>query len=414
VPEGGFPTATEGAALRGLHARAERRRAFGLWLLVLPAVLFVLGFFVVPIAGFLWRSVDNTEVSAVLPRTGAALAAWDGRDLPPEAAFAALAADLRALPDRAAAAALGRRLNHNIPGFRTVVMRSAERLPPAPEEDWRAALVRLDRRWGDPAYWRVLRDERHPVTPSYLLAALDLERDAQGGIATVPADRQLFRELILRTLGISAAVTIACALLGFPLAYAMAAAGPRLANWMLLLVLLPFWTSLLVRATAWVILLQRNGLVNRTLIDLGLIAEPLALIYNRLGTMVVMAHVLLPFFVLPLFGVLRGIPRDHLRAASGLGAPPLTVFRRVYLPQAARGVAAGAALVFIMALGYYITPQLVGGPRDQMIAYFIAYFTADSVNWGMAAALSVLLLAMVALIYAVLARSIGLDRLRVR
>uniref|UniRef100_UPI0022EAD2F9 ABC transporter permease n=1 Tax=Falsiroseomonas oryzae TaxID=2766473 RepID=UPI0022EAD2F9 len=340
--------------------------------------------------------------------------AWDGRDLPGEAAFAALAADLRALPDRGAAAALGRRLNHNIPGFRTVILRSAERLPPEPQAEWRAALIRLDRRWGDPAYWRVLRDERHPVTGFYMLAALDLERDGQGGIAQVPPDRALFLELILRTLGISAAVTLACALLGFPLAYAMAAAGPRAANWMLVLVLLPFWTSLLVRATAWVILLQRNGLVNRTLIDLGLIAEPLALIYNRLGTLVVMAHVLLPFFVLPLFGVLRGIPRDHLRAAAGLGAPPLKVFRRVYLPQALPGVVAGAALVFIMALGYYITPQLVGGPRDQMIAYFIAYFTADSVNWGMAAALSVLLLGMVALIYAVLARTIGLDRLRVR
>jgi putative spermidine/putrescine transport system permease protein len=414
VPEGALPTPREGAALRGLHARAERRRAFGPWLLVLPAALFVLAFFVAPIAGFLWRAVDNTEVSAVLPRTGAALADWDGRELPGEAAFAALAADLRAVPDRAAAAALGRRLNHNISGFRGVILRSAERLPPDPQADWRAALIRLDRRWGDVAYWRVLRDERHPVTGFYLLSALDLERDGDGGVALAPPDRRLFLELIGRTLGISAAVTLACMVLGFPLAYAMAAAGARLANWMLLLVLLPFWTSLLVRATAWVILLQRNGLVNQTLMDLGAIAEPLALIYNRLGTLVVMAHVLLPFFVLPLYGVLRGIPRDHLRAAAGLGAPPLMVFRRVYLPQAMPGVAAGAALVFIMALGYYITPQLVGGPRDQMIAYFIAYFTSDSVNWGMSAALSVLLLGLVVLIYLVLARTVGLDRLRVR
>jgi putative spermidine/putrescine transport system permease protein len=194
----------------------------------------------------------------------------------------------------------------------------------------------------------------------------------------------------------------------------MAAASPAVANLLLILVLVPFWTSLLVRSTAWVILLQNEGLVNKSLMALGLVDHPLPLVFNRTGVMVAMVHVLLPYMILPLYSVMKGISINHLRAAASLGASPPRVFRTVYLPLTMPGVAAGCTLVFILSVGFYVTPALVGGPRDQMIGYFIAYFTNSAVNWGLASALGALLLLLVALSYLVLGRLVGFDRLRVR
>ena len=160
----------------------------------------------------------------------------------------------------------------------------------------------------------------------------------------------------------------------------------------MILVLLPFWTSLLVRTGAWVVLLQREGPVNGLLQALGLTDEPLQLVYNRFGVYVAMTHILLPFMVLPLYSVMRGIPPEYMRAAASLGARPLRAFLRVYLPQTVPGIGAGCLLVFILAIGYYITPALVGGANDQMVSYFVAFFTNQTVNWGMAAALGAVLL----------------------
>jgi putative spermidine/putrescine transport system permease protein len=157
-------------------------------------------------------------------------------------------------------------------------------------------------------------------------------------------------------------------------------------------VLLPFWTSLLVRTTAWVVLLQNKGIVNDSLIALGVLQEPTQLIYNRIGVCVAMTHVLLPFMILPLYSVMRGISPSFVRAARSLGSPPTTAFLRVYLPQCLPGIGAGCLLVFVLALGYYITPALVGGAGDQMIAYFIAFYTTSTINWGLASALGVVLL----------------------
>jgi putative spermidine/putrescine transport system permease protein len=194
----------------------------------------------------------------------------------------------------------------------------------------------------------------------------------------------------------------------------IAHARPDTANLLLILVLLPFWSSLLVRATAWIVLLQDEGLVNQALVALGVIAAPVKLIFNRIGLTISMTHVLLPFMILPLYSVLKGIPREHMRAAASLGAPPAVAFLRVYLPQALPGIVAGSTLVFVISLGYYVAPALVGGPGDQMIGYFVAYFTSSTANWGMASALGSLLLIIVALMYLSLARLVGFDRLRVR
>lgn len=411
------------AAAAGLKARSrevrrgfrrgERGRSVAAWILILPSVAFIAFFFIVPIVAFLTQAVDNTDLTRALPRTTAALSAWDGDGLPADDAFAALAEDLNALPNVAAQAQLARRLNHNEPGYRQLVMRTAARLPAVPEETWRAALVGLDPQWGETTVWRVLRHERQIVTPLYLLASLDFAR-GEDGVERVPEDRRLFVSLLVRTLVISVVVTGLCVLFGFPLAYTIASSGPRLSNWLLILVLLPFWTSLLVRTTAWIVILQREGLVNQGLQLTDLISEPLALIYNRTGVYIAMVHVLLPFLVLPLYSVMRRVDPNQLRAGAGLGGPPLTVLRTIYLPQVLPGVVAGASLVFVLSLGYYITPALVGGPGDQMIAYFIAYFTLDSVNWGMAASLSLILLAVVLVVFGLIGRTIGLDRLRIR
>ena len=370
--------------------------------------------FAVPIVAFLFRSVANPEIPGTLPRTLARLREWDGRGLPDERAYAALVADLKAVADSPDVAILGRRLNYNMAGFRTLVIRTANRLPPGDVASHREALIALDARWGDAEYWRTIKAEGGRFTPFYLLSALDLRLGPEAWIVRAPPETTLYNDLFVRTFWISACVTVLCLLLGFPVAHVMAASPARLSNWLLVLVLLPFWTSLLVRTTAWVILLQTEGLLNQLLLFLGVLSAPAKLIFNRLGLYIAMTHVLLPFLILPLYSVMKGIPPEHMRAAASLGADPVTAFRRVYLPQALPGIVAGCSLVFVIALGFFITPALVGGPGDQMVSYFIAYFTNESVNWGMGAALATLLLAVVALLFAAVGRIIGFDRLRVR
>ena len=171
-------------------------------------------------------------------------------------------------------------------------------------------------------------------------------------------------------------------------------------------------TNPVLRTVAWVVLLQKEGVLNNLFLSMGLVHEPLRMIFNRFAVYVAMVHVLLPFMVLPLYSVMRGIPASYVRAAASLGATPLTAFRRVYLPMTLPGIAAGCLMVFIQALGYYITPALVGGGDDQMISYFIAFYASKTVNWGMAAALSIMLLTATLILYAVYNRMVGIERMR--
>jgi putative spermidine/putrescine transport system permease protein len=253
-----------------------------------------------------------------------------------------------------------------------------------------------------------------PTTDFYLLAALDLRRDDRGDIRAITSEDAVHGEVLTRTFVVSLSVTVICLLLSYPLAALIARSRGMVASMLLILVLLPFWTSLLVRTSAWVVLLQSRGVVNSALAFVGLIDpdHPLDLIYNRVGVLIAMTHILLPFMVLPIYSVMKGIPPVYLRAAASLGAPPLQAFWCVYLPMSLPGVSAGCLLVFILALGYYITPALVGGPHDQMVSYFIAYYANQVTNWGMAAALSGILLVAVLILYAVYNRIVGIDRLR--
>jgi len=244
------------------------------------------------------------------------------------------------------------------------------------------------------------------------LSALDARRLPDGSIVAQPEDQRIHVTIYLRTLGVALTVTLMCILLGFPLAYLLAHLRDKTANLLLILVLLPFWTSLLVRTTAWMVVLQKEGVINSVLQTLGLIAEPLPLVFNRFGVVAAMTHILLPFMILPMYSVMRQIPPSYVRAARSLGASPTTAFLRVYLPQCVPGVGAGALLVFILALGYYITPALLGGSTDQMISYFVADNMGRSLNWGLASALAAILLGAVLVLYALYDRIAGPGNLK--
>jgi putative spermidine/putrescine transport system permease protein len=392
-------------------ARAERRRKLVGAALTLPLLAFLLVTLLVPIGALLMRAVENPEVARSLPRTGAALEGWDRRSEPAAAAFAAVARDLATLDEGAQAGALARRLNTEVPGARSLVMSTFR----ATQGDWkdllggsddelRARMVALDERWTELKYWQAIAKNASRWTPDYLLTALDLRRGVDGGIERVEPDQRVFAGILVRTLVISAQVTLLCLLLAYPLAYWLSTLPARRANVLMILVLVPFWTSILVRVAAWIVLLQREGLVNKSLLALSVVGEPLELLFNRTGVLVAMTHILLPFMILPLYSVMKSVPPTYLRAAVSLGSPPLAAFFRVYVPQTYAGIGAGSLLVFILAIGYYVTPALLGGPNDQMISYYIAQYTNVDVNWGMACALGAVLLAATLILYAVYRR----------
>jgi putative spermidine/putrescine transport system permease protein len=393
--------------LRRQLARAERRRKLRAFSLTLPLLVFLLLTFLVPIAALLKRAVENPEVATALPRTVAALGAWDRQSVPAPEAFAALVADLGTLPDSSDAGAVARRLNSDAAGARSLLMGTYRALPLEGATDpaqVKAKLLALDERWAEPRYWQAIAKNGSRWTPDYLLAAVDLRRDAAGQVERMPEDQRAFARILGRTFAISAVVTLCCLLLGYPLAWWLSTLPARQANVLMILVLVPFWTSILVRVAAWIVLLQSQGLVNRSLMGLGLVDEPLPLLFNRLGVVIAMTHILLPFMILPLYSVMKSVPPTYVRAAVSLGSPPLAAFFRVYVPQTFPGIGAGALLVFILAIGYYVTPALLGGADDQMLSYYIAQYTNVNINWGMACGLGALLLSATLVLYAVYRR----------
>jgi putative spermidine/putrescine transport system permease protein len=398
--------ATAPLALKASLRRIERRQSLTAFALVAPLLLFLLVNFLLPIGLMLFRSVDDHEVGAIMPRTAAALAIWDGRDLPPPDVAALLIEELGAARTGEDLSRAANRLNYDINGFRSLLFRTARNLPP-PGDDTLKALAALDARWAEPETWSAIKRAAGPMTTFYLLGALDLKKTATGEIQGIGPERAIFMKVLGRTLWIGFWVTVLCLVLGYPVAYLLATAPSGIANLLMILVLLPFWTSLLVRTTAWVVLLQKDGPVNGLLLWAGFIDEPLRLIFNRVGVYVAITHVLLPFMILPLYSVMKGIGPTTMRAAVSLGAHPFLAFARVYLPLTLPGITAGTLLVFISAIGYYVTPALIGGADDQMLSYFIAFYTNETTNWGMAGALGLMLLVITALLYAVYNRLAG-------
>lgn len=382
--------------------RARKSRTGRSVLLMAPLLLFLVGFFLWPLFSMMSESVSDTAVLRLLPRSAEVLQDWDRKSPPTMPMQTALMEDLKAVDDTQALGDMVRRLNSARSGFRTLMSKTTSAL--ADTANPPADLVSIDKRWEKPEFWLAIANALSPLTDRNLLAAIDLGRNADGHIEHLPADQSVNRVILVRTFWIAALVTFACACIGFP--YAIIAAS--LSGWkrdlMLGAVLLPLWTSLLVRTAAWFILLQEKGLINDLLLSLRLIDGPLPLIFNRTGVIIAMTHVLLPFMVLPIYSVLITIPKNLMPAAASLGAHPLRAFLRVLLPLSLRGVASGCLLVFISAIGYYITPALIGGPGDQMISSIIAFYATGSANWGMAGALGVVLLVATLLLYSVYAR----------
>jgi putative spermidine/putrescine transport system permease protein len=375
----------------------SRHPALRALVLVGPLLVFLSLFFVWPLVTVITQAVSDPSVSRVLPRTAETIGDWDGAGLPSEDIQAAFRADIVANTDDMAMGDVTRRLNSSKSGFRSLMGKTVRAVRDNPDVD----LTEVDDRWADTAFWVAIRDNASPYTDAFLLAALDLERDPSGSITAMPPGSSANATILLRTLWTAAVVTFCCLVIGLP--YAMIAASVSGWKRSLLLgaVLLPLWTSLLVRTAAWMIILQDNGIINQTLIGLGITSQPLALIYNRFGVVIAMTHVLLPFMVLPIYSVLLTVPDNLMKAAAALGAHPVRAFLRILLPLSLRGVLSGTLLVFMAAIGYYITPALLGGASDQMLSSVIAFYATGSANWSMAAALGLILLVLTLLLYAV-------------
>ena len=407
-------TAISTTALGQRLRKAERRGHLWAYALIAPLFIFVALSFLLPLGTVLLNSVYDPIVPDNLARTVRALDAWNGprSEVPPEPVFAALAQDLKVAVQEQKAGSIANRLNIEESGLRTVFMRAARRVASQEEGPWAPFFEAADPAWMQPAIWGTIRNLSSPTHSLFFLSALDARRLPDGSIVAQPEDQRIHVTIYLRTLGVALTVTVMCILLGFPLSYLLAHLRDKTANLLLILVLLPFWTSLLVRTTAWMVVLQKEGVINSVLQTLGLIAEPLPLVFNRFGVVAAMTHILLPFMILPMYSVMRQIPPSYVRAARSLGASPTTAFLRVYLPQCVPGVGAGALLVFILALGYYITPALLGGSTDQMISYFVADNMGRSLNWGLASALAAILLAAVLVLYALYDRIAGPGNLK--
>lgn len=357
------------------------------------------------------------EMAALLPQTAAAYSDWAiytaiadddvvSEEDPWEAVYAALALDL-ARADTAAAVA-----SYTGAGAGPLANVIAA-LPTLPQIDFRAAFIEENDGWGDTENWQTIKIYSPDYTTGYFLNAIDMEKGLEG-VNARPESQQLYIKLFIRTMIMSLIITGSCILLGYPVAWLLANLPVRSANVLMILVLLPFWTSLLVRTSAWKVLLQQQGVINEILVWLGFVddANRLILMNNSTGTIIAMTHILLPFMILPLYSVMKTIPPSYLRAAKSLGATNWTAFWRVYFPQSVPGIGAGSILVFILAIGYYITPEIVGGTDGVFISNRIAYHISSSLNWGLAAALGSILLALVLALYWLYDRIVGIDNVK--
>ena len=406
---------TEGASptLKQRLARAERVNRWKAQALIAPLAIFLLLVFLVPIAALLYKSVNNPEVVGGMPLTVVEVSKWDGKGLPPESVYKAASQDLAEARKNQTLGDLSKRLNQELAGYRSLLAKTARALPFKEEPaSYKEALEAVDERWGDPAYWQAIRRNTSSFTPYYLLAAVDHRIDDLGEVAPATPDQAIYLDIFARTFWMGLVITVICLFLAYPLAYLLANLPARQSNLLMILVLLPFWTSILVRVAAWIVLLQSSGLINGALMALGIIDKPLELVFNRVGVYISMVHIMLPFMILPIYSVMKGISPTYMRAAISLGCNPFASFWRVYFPQTYAGVGAGCLLVFILSIGYYITPALLGSPNDQMVSYFVAFYTNTSINWGMATALGGLLLLATVVLYLIYSWLVGASRLR--
>ncbi len=402
----------DGMSLKRRLAIADRRSKMRALALVLPLLLFIVVSFAIPIVYFLTRTVYDPSIAANMPRTVAALEAWNGQDLPTEETYAALVADLKDAQKSGSVALIGKRLNYEINAIRSKIMSSGRKVVKIDSPPYKEKMIAADKVWADILTWVKIKETGHTLNDSYVLSVFDHERDVEGNIVSVPENRAVYVAILLRTFYISVTVTLLTLFLGYPVAYVLANSPERIANLLIILVLVPFWTSLLVRTTAWFVLLQDNGPINDTLIASGIATEPWHLIFSRFGTIIAMTHIQLPFTLLPIYAVMKGISPAYMRAARSLGGGPIYSFMRVYFPLTLPGIGAGCLLTLILSLGYYITPALVGGPADQMMSGVIASAMNQENNWGKASALGAVLLFSTLILYFIYNKLVGIDKVK--
>lgn len=406
-------TAADGTPLKKKLAQALFRSRVRAVSLVIPLFAFVMVSFVIPIFALMWQGVYNDRFATYTPNLTEELALWDGMTEPTEALYAALVIDLQVAKKDRTIGRIATRVNQEYPGSRslfTSTARKAKKLTPPFKE----SVIKVNKKWSNIEVWRAMKLTSQSLTPAFYATALDGRYTIDQGFVQQNENRQIYVTLFWRTFMISASVMGLCLLLGYPVAYLLATLPLRTSNLLMIMVLLPFWTSLLVRTTAWIAILQSQGVINDLLVTFGITADDarFSLIYNMTGTIIAMTHILLPFMILPLYSVMKTIPPSYMRAARSLGATPTMAFIKVYIPQTVPGVGAGGLLVFILAIGYYITPALVGGQDGQLISNMIAYHMQKSLNWSLAAALGGILLAGVLLLYWAYDRIIGIDNMK--
>ena len=410
--------AADGTPLKRSLNRALRLQKMRALALIAPLLLFVLLTFIIPIGQMLFRSVENDIVSKTLPNTVVALAEWDAAsgEAPDEAVFTALAIDMKAAAEAKTHTRVGSRLNYETPGISSLFRkagRKAKKWDIENDGPYKEKFIKIAKGWGDPDVWRTIQTYSPKYTNGYFLNSVDMQKGADGAEIR-PENERIYITLFKRTLIMSLIITGSCIILAYPVAWILANLPSAKANLLMILVLLPFWTSLLVRTSAWKVMLQQQGVINDVLVWLGLVADDarLVMINNQLGTIIAMTHILLPFMILPMYSVMQTIQPTYLRAAKSMGATNWTAFWRVYFPLSVPGIGAGSILVFILAIGYYITPELVGGTKGVFISNRIAFHISTSLNWGLAAALGSILLAVVLILYWAYDKIVGIDNVK--
>ena len=388
----------------------NRLRAFGL---VSPLLIFLIFLFILPIFLLLFQGVYDSRFTNLMPETTKSLENWDGLSEPTEKMNAALVKDLISARKNKTIGKVATRVNRELSGARSLFTSSARKAAKL-EAPYKEALVKLNKKWGNIETWQAMKVSSNLFTIGYIASSLDLKLNADGSLSLKDEDRRIHVKLFLRTLEISLIVTLATLLLGYPIAYLMASLPLRTSNLLLILVLLPFWTSLLVRTTAWIAMLQGEGVMNDLFVIFGFAEddERFSLIYNKTGVLIAMTHILLPFMVLPIYSVMKTISPSYVRAAKSLGATNSKAFWSVYMPMTIPGIGAGGLLVFILSIGYYITPALVGGQDGQMISNFIDFHMRKSLNWNLAAAMGLVLLVIILFLFWVYDKVVGIDNMK--
>ena len=404
---------TDGIPLKVSLQKAERKNKIKAVVLVLPLILFLLITFIIPIVDMLMRSVDDRHINTVFPKTFEVYQNWDRQDLPPEKVYEAMFFEVLESKGFNIGKA-STRMNYAKSGWKSLLKKSKRKFKKIEEGPYKEQMIAFDKRWADPTYWQALGEMVDPVTMGYYLNSVDLRYDMNKDIIQQPENRRIYNKTWFKTFKVAFLVTLFCLIMGYPIAYLLSTLPLKYSNLLMICVLLPFWTSLLVRTAAWMIILQQKGVFNDIMVWLGLISNEnrWQLMYNETGTLITMTQILLPFMVLPLYSVMKTIPPTYMRAALNLGAKPMHAFYRVYFPQSVPGISAGGLLVFVLAIGYFITPALVGGKDGQLIGYWIAYHLKTSLNWGLCSALGAILLVVMLVLYWVYNKVVGIENIK--